>query len=47
MDWDEDADEIIGSIHFDFKKIIDGTYNDMFVWKNIYGSPVKTSVLES
>ena len=47
MDQDDDADEVIGSIHFDFKKIIDGSYNDKFIWKNIYGSPVKTSVLES
>ena len=25
MDEDEDCDEIIGSIHFDYKKIIDGS----------------------
>lgn len=39
-------DEMIGSINFDLKTLIEGKQNNVFVWKNIYGSPIKTSVLE-
>jgi hypothetical protein len=28
MDEDDDFDETVGSIHFDLKKLIDGTMND-------------------
>jgi len=37
------TDEIAGSIQFDTKKIIAGVNNGMFVWKNIYGSPMNQS----
>ena len=47
MDQDDDCDETIGSIHFDLKKIMDESLNNVFIWKNIYGSPVKTKILET
>ena len=40
MDEDDFTDEVIGSLLFDVKDILDGKYKDMYVWKNIYGSPL-------
>lgn len=43
------ADELIGSIHFELKDIIPdvdgktGRFNKKFDWKNIYGSPLGVS----
>ena len=34
------TDEIAGSIMFETKKIIEGSNNGMYIWKNIYGSPM-------
>ena len=40
--YDEDTtgDEIIGSIHFEVKDILE-KMNGLYDWKNIYGSPVE------
>jgi hypothetical protein len=37
------TDEIAGSILFETKKLIEGAGNGLFVWKNIYGSPMNQS----
>jgi hypothetical protein len=44
MDQDDmGSDEIAGSITFETKEIIAGKNNGLFVWKNIYGSPMNQS----
>lgn len=45
MDYDIDGDETIGSLQFDMKDIIEGSRNNCFMWKNIYGSPISTSII--
>ncbi len=45
MDYDIDGDETIGSLQFDMKDIIEGAKNNCFMWKNIYGSPISTSII--
>lgn len=37
------SDEIAGSIVFETKNLIEGSLNGMFIWKNIYGSPMNQS----
>jgi len=39
MDLDVTSSEIAGSMLFDAKEIIEGKYNNQFIWKNVYGSP--------
>lgn len=44
MDEDNTCDEVVGSIHFDIKEIIDRYKNKqapIFEWKNVYGSPLE------
>lgn len=44
MDEDNTCDEVVGSIHFDIKEIIERFKNKqapIFEWKNIYGSPLE------
>jgi hypothetical protein len=49
FDEDATADELIGSIHFELKDIVEdangekGKLNGAFDWKNIYGSPLNCS----
>jgi hypothetical protein len=40
---DMGTDEIAGSIQFETKDLIEGKSNGMFIWKNIYGSPMNQS----
>ena len=40
MDEDEAFDETIGSLLFDAQDIIDGKNTNVFMWKNVYGSPM-------
>jgi hypothetical protein len=46
MDEDDIKDEVVGSLLFDLKEIIDGSKQKVgpsFFWKNIYGSPMNQS----
>lgn len=45
MDYDVDGDEVVGSLQFDMKDIIEKAKNKVFMWKNIYGSPISTSII--
>ena len=40
MDLDNTTSETAGSLRLDAKDIIEGKYNEKFIWKNIYGSPL-------
>jgi len=43
---DEDdigADEMAGTLTFSTKELIEGKKNNLFLWKNIYGSPLNQS----
>ena len=40
---DMGSDETAGSIKFATKDIIENKYKSMFIWKNIYGSPMNQS----
>ena len=42
--WDEDkiSDELVGSLLFNFKELL-GPKNNLFFWKNVYGSPLGCS----
>jgi len=40
MDEDEAGAEVVGSLLFDTKDLVEGRMNDQFFWKNVYGSPM-------
>jgi len=40
MDEDDVHDEVVGSLLFDVKEILENKYDGKFIWKNIYGSPL-------
>ena len=40
MDEDEVGAEVVGSLLFDTKDLVEGKMNNKFFWKNVYGSPM-------
>jgi hypothetical protein len=54
MDKDDVFDEIVGSLLFDLKQIIEDSKKlkdtgktPPFIWKNVYGSPVSKSIIST
>jgi hypothetical protein len=47
MDKDDLYDETVGSVLFDMKNVIEGAYEGLYFWKNIYGSPMNQSKSDS